>query len=117
LASRFAVSECASLFQPTPLPVLSPGPHTVVGTQYTGNVSLLYVSTDGWLFLSGTSMAAPHIAGAAAYVADAFNLGTPAQIEQKLRSLFRPYDYLDANLQGVKFKDPDNLPVHSVELQ
>jgi hypothetical protein len=99
------------------LPLLSPGPHTVVGTQYTGNVSSLYVSTDGWLFLSGTSMAAPHIAGAAAYVADAFNLGTPAQIEQKLRTLFRPYDYLDANLQGVKFKDPDNLPVHSVELQ
>jgi hypothetical protein len=41
--------------------------------------------TQGWAFLSGTSMAAPNVAGAAAYLADTFQLGSPSAIEQKVR--------------------------------
>lgn len=37
-------------------------------------------------FLSGTSMAAPHIAGVAAYLTESQNLQTPAQIENAVRS-------------------------------
>jgi len=33
-------------------------------------------------------MAAPHISGAAAYVADAYSLTTPSAIEQKLRQFY-----------------------------
>ncbi len=79
------------------------GAQTVVGSQYLGNVNQ---STTGWLFLSGTSMAAPHIAGAAAFLADAFNLTTPAQIENKLRTYFLSYG-----------NDPASLPVNTVQIQ
>lgn len=51
---------------------------------YSGNPGF---GTEGWAYLSGTSQAAPHIAAAAAYVADAYGLTTPAAIEQKLRDL------------------------------
>ena len=44
---------------------------------------------QGWAWLSGTSMAAPHVA-AAAYVADLYGLTTPAAIEQKLRDTWFP---------------------------
>ena len=37
------------------------------------------------IWLSGTSMAAPHVAGAAAYLADAYGLTTPGQIETMVR--------------------------------
>lgn len=37
------------------------------------------------IWLSGTSMAAPHVAGAAAYLADAYGLTTPGQIESMVR--------------------------------
>ena len=41
---------------------------------------------EGWAHLSGTSMAAPHVAAAAAYYIDKYGLTTPAQVEQMLRS-------------------------------
>ena len=37
--------------------------------------------------LSGTSMAAPHVAAAAAYIADVEGLSTPANVEQRIRQL------------------------------
>lgn len=40
----------------------------------------------GWAHLSGTSMAAPHVAAAAAHYIDKYGLTTPAQVEQMLRS-------------------------------
>ncbi len=48
---------------------------TVVGTTYSNTASL-----------GGTSMAAPHVAAAAAYYADAFGLSTPDAIETKIRA-------------------------------
>ena len=39
----------------------------------------------GWAWLSGTSMAAPHVAAAAAYLADKYNLTTRIAIENALR--------------------------------
>jgi subtilisin family serine protease len=63
-----------------------------VGVTYSGNG---LNGTQGWTFLSGTSMAAPHVAGAAAYLADQFGLTTPAQIEQKVRQYFQNSGYTD----------------------
>jgi subtilisin family serine protease len=40
----------------------------------------------GWAWLSGTSMAAPHVAAAAAYVADLYGLQSPAMVEYYLRT-------------------------------
>jgi len=67
-------------------------------TPYAGNpVS----GSSGWLFLSGTSMAAPHVAAAAAYVADYYGLTTPVAIEAKLREFFQSTGYLDAAGQPI----------------
>ena len=85
-------------------PQIQSGPHTVVGSLYAGNVNQPN-NTTGWLFLSGTSMAAPHVAGAAAYLADAYDLSTPAQIEQTIRSFLYSYG-----------SDSVNLPVKTVQL-
>ncbi len=41
---------------------------------------------SGGIYLSGTSMAAPHVAAAAAYFIDAYGLTTPAAVEQTLRA-------------------------------
>jgi len=58
-------------------------PNTVYGIQYTGNVPY---GSAGWAYLSGTSMAAPHIAAVAAYLADVQGLTTPSAIEQAVRA-------------------------------
>lgn len=46
------------------------------------------VSYNNYLNLSGTSMAAPHIAGVAAYLAETLNLTNPQQIELAVREKF-----------------------------
>ncbi len=51
--------------------------NTLVGPTYSNIASI-----------SGTSMAAPHVAAAAAYYADTYNLATPSAIEQKIRANF-----------------------------
>ena len=58
---------------------------TQVGRSYQANLT---TGTSGWALLSGTSMAAPHVAGAAAWLADMYGLTTPAQIEQAVRQRF-----------------------------
>ena len=53
--------------------------------------------------LSGTSMAAPHVAAAAAYVADVEGLTTPAAVEQRLRQLSTQFaGTVDASGQIIK---------------
>jgi subtilisin family serine protease len=56
--------------------------NTLVGVTYSGNAPL---GSAGWAYLSGTSMAAPHVAAAAAYLADAYNLTSSVQVETKIR--------------------------------
>lgn len=43
-------------------------------------------TTQGWAFLSGTSMAAPHVAAAAAWLADTYGYPTAGELEQAVRS-------------------------------
>ena len=76
----------------------APGQSCVVGTQYAGNGTS---GSQGWAFLSGTSMAAPHVAGAAAYLADALSLTTPASIEQAVRARLYPTGYTDQGNNAV----------------
>ncbi len=79
-------------------------PNTVVGTSYSGNPSS---GSSGWAFLSGTSMAAPHVAAAAAYLADAYGLTDSIAIETKVRSF------------GVQFNmnvDNAGQPVNMIQL-
>jgi subtilisin family serine protease len=92
---------CIDIWAPGNLIYSTWGTHThpnkwnsVVGVTYSGS-GVSNAITQGWNFLSGTSMAAPHVAGAAAYLADAFNLTTPAQIEQKVRQYATRVGYLD----------------------
>lgn len=81
---------------------------TRVGVTYSAQSTS---GSSGWVFLSGTSMAAPHVAGAAAYLADTFGLSTPPQIEQSVRQYFKPmYNGLLPRL------DRASSPVYIVEL-
>lgn len=50
-----------------------------VGTTYSNVASI-----------SGTSMAAPHVAAAAAYYADTYSLLNPGAIEEKIRQMKNP---------------------------
>ena len=56
----------------------------------------------GRAWLSGTSMAAPHVAAAAAYFADYEGLTTPGAIEQRIRSIPLSWGDSDAAGQPVK---------------
>ena len=80
-------------------------PNTRVGTTYSGSVGN---GNSGWVFLSGTSMAAPHVAGVAAYLADAYSLTTPAAIEAKIRQLSQPYN---------NTLDPAGYPIRVLQSQ
>ncbi len=66
---------------------------------YSGNGQ---IGNQGWAFISGTSMAAPHVAGAAAYLADSMNLTTPAAIETAVRARLFPTGYSDNSGEIVK---------------
>ena len=79
------------------------GQGCVTNAQYSGNGTS---GGQGWAFLSGTSMAAPHVAGAAAYLADSQGLTTPASIEQAVRQKLTP----------TGFSDQANQPVNIVQI-
>jgi hypothetical protein len=73
--------------------------NAVVGVTYSGGS---VTGTSGWTFLSGTSMAAPFVAGAAAYLADIYNLTTPAAIEAKVRQFAVGTSYSDQSGTAIK---------------
>lgn len=66
----------------------------VLGSSWTGY--------SGWAWLSGTSMAAPHVVAAAAYIADKYQLTTPADIEAATRQWSRWFGGYDAAGSQVK---------------
>ena len=61
---------------------------------------------SGWGYISGTSMAAPHVAAAAAYISAKYVLTTPTAIEAKVRQLSQSY--------GTS--DPAGTPIRVVHL-
>ena len=63
-------------------------------------------TVQGWQWLSGTSMAAPHVAAAAAYLADLYGLTSPIAIENELLNN-RPY---------YGFNDPLGTPIRTLRL-
>ena len=81
-------------------------PGTAPGSPSDPNPATLYQGLFGWQWLSGTSMAAPHVAAAAAYMADKYNLVTPIEIEQKIRDNWQYWGALD----------PQGYPVRIVYL-
>lgn len=83
----------------------------VLGTTYAATGTS---GSSGWAFLSGTSMAAPYVAGAAAYLADVYGLTTPAAIEAKVRQHFRNTGQIDRPLAVVP--TPQGQPVYVVQL-
>ncbi len=79
---------------------------TLATVSYSGGQPSTYAPMDppvpdwaanpGWMWLSGTSMAAPHVAAAAAYVIRKYGLETPGAVEAKLRGLWQYYGTSDA---------------------
>lgn len=80
------------------------GPSSTTGpAPYSGGQPSSYqlgspwsTSSAGWAWLSGTSMAAPHVAAAAAYIADKYQLTTPAEIESAVRQWARWFGAYDS---------------------
>jgi subtilisin family serine protease len=87
------LGPCVDVWAPGNLIYSAWGDHTHTNnwlTRLQGSYSANQLNgTSGWVFLSGTSMAAPHVAGAAAYLADTLGLTTPSQIEQAVRNRFK----------------------------
>ena len=79
---------------------------TLATVPYSGRQPETYVPTNpitedwaanpGWMWLSGTSMAAPHVAAVAAYVIGKYGLESPGEVEAKLRQLWQYYGKKDA---------------------
>jgi hypothetical protein len=61
-----------------------------------------YVTYTNYIRLDGTSMASPHIAGVAAYLAEAQNLNSPSAIEAAVRNLFYTTGQVDQAALPVK---------------
>ncbi len=57
----------------------------------TTNVGLLGPGADNYMFMSGTSQAAPHVAGLAALMKSRFPALTPAQVEARLKTYVKPF--------------------------
>ena len=71
-------------------------------SNYVPSTSEDWQSYPGWAWLSGTSMAAPHVAAAAAYMADKYGLTSPAAIEAAVRQHWADYGKLDPLNQSIK---------------
>lgn len=71
-------------------------------SDYPGPSGGNWQNYSGWAWLSGTSMAAPHVAAAAAYMADKYSLTSPAAIEAAVRQHWADYGKLDPLNQSIK---------------
>lgn len=80
----FAESERGSNFG-SAVEIWAPG--AKIRSTWADNPQVASVVSSKYEYLSGTSMAAPHIAGLAAYLAEAHNLKTPQEIEHKIHGL------------------------------
>ena len=94
---------CLDIWAPGDIIVSTFGNHvmptSVVGTNYTGTVG---VGTQGWAILSGTSMAAPHVAAVAAWLADTYGVSTSGELETLVRN---------NSIQHNSATDPFGYPV------
>jgi len=85
-----ARGACVDIWAPGNSIFATWGAHTgysVANITYAGNDG---ATEQGWARISGTSMAAPHVAAVAAYLADYYGLTTPAAIEAAVRNASLP---------------------------
>jgi Subtilase family len=78
---------CIDIWAPGNRIVSTWGAHsgnTLSSVTYSGNAPNTNTG-GGWAYLSGTSMSAPHIAAAAAYLADVYGLTTSIDVEARIR--------------------------------
>jgi serine protease len=71
--------------------IAAPGGGGGDGILSTVNTGLTSPAADGYAFFQGTSMAAPHVAGAASLMLSANPTLTPAQVKQLMQSSARPF--------------------------
>ncbi|MEO6082656.1 MAG: S8 family peptidase [Umezawaea sp.] len=79
--------------------ITAPGVDIVAARAANGRIGT--PADDGYVALSGTSMAAPHVSGAAAILAGRYPDWTPAQLKSALMGSARPGEQLSVYQQGA----------------
>ncbi len=77
------------------------GPLTPWNASNSATWQSQFVTYNNYIFFGGTSMAAPHIAGVAAYLAETQTLGSPAAVEAAVRNLFYSTGQVDVTGRTV----------------